>query len=88
MNTTTPIAAASDREAEVRAAIEEAFVTGPDGWYYPTGQPIPLVRIALAEGQYRVMRRRKPHTAWMPVACADVAEFSYRSFRVWLEHWV
>jgi hypothetical protein len=75
-----------DRTGEVLAVVTEYFE--PCGyWLHPKSDRPALVRVQVAGGRYVVHRRRKPHTAWVPLVDADVAEFDADSFRTWVANW-
>lgn len=90
MSTTTLTAAVTlpNPDTRVRTVIERHFTHNPqDGWFYPASPAESLVRICVFGGQYRVERRRKATSAWLPIVTADTSEFDPMAFESWRTHW-
>lgn len=67
--------------------VAESFTPDLDGFWYPKAEGVPLVRIALVGDEYRIERRRKPATMWMPLVTANRSEFDPVAFRTWAASW-
>lgn len=75
-----------DHTEAVLAVVTDYFE--PHGyWLHPKSDRPALVRVRVIDGRYIVERRRKPHTEWVPLVDADVAEFDADAFRTWVANW-
>jgi hypothetical protein len=74
---------------DVSQIVSQHFELRADGWFYPRQTGVALVRIMVdgLAGEYRIERRRKASTAWMPIVTAPVAEFDENAFAMWRDHW-
>lgn len=71
-----------------REYIEQSFSHNVmDGWHYPATPDQSLVRICVFGGTYRVERRRRVTSPWLPIVTADTADFDPDAFARWRTHW-
>jgi hypothetical protein len=85
--TTTDTPVDTSQDGRVRRAVSTHFAHRENGFMYPGFPERSLVRASIYEGQLRIERRRKLHTAWMPISTRDTAEFSESDFVRWMRTW-
>lgn len=66
-------------------AISDRFVESSEGYWYPRGPGVPLVRVRINGGIYRIDRRRDENTEWIRLVEGVVSDFDAASFATWAD---